>query len=143
MNVFKTIANKFFHRKVLLFLVEDNSVYSKSMEGFLRIRFPELEIKVFSSGEACLLELHRKPRIIIMDYLLNLHDHHAATGLSIIKKIKATNSKTDIILLSGQTDLEVFAEAVSTFGCTYIGKDEQAAKKVTRFVEGILYSVKS
>ncbi len=143
MNVFKTIYNKIFVRKLILFLVEDNSVYSKSVQGFLRNRFPELEVKAFSSGEACLLELSRKPRIIIMDYLLNLHDPNAATGLSIIKKIKATSSKTDIILLSGQTDLNAFAEAISTYGCTYIQKDEQAFKKVEHFIKGVLDRAKS
>ncbi len=143
MNVFKTIYNKIFVRKLILFLVEDNSVYSKSVQGFLRTRFPELEIKAFSSGEACLLELRRKPKIIIMDYLLSLHDQNAATGLSIIKKIKATSAQTDIILLSGQTDLKAFGEAISTYGCTYIRKDELAFKEVARCIKGILDSVKS
>lgn len=133
---------RLFTRKKIIFIVEDNSLYSKSLQGFLSTRFPELKIEAFSNGEACLLQLHRNPTIIIMDYQLNAGNSNAADGLSIIQKIKTTSSKTNIILLSAQTELDVFVKAISIYGCTYLRKDEQAFKKVEHFIKGILRSSK-
>ena len=126
MNLFLSFYNKICLRKKIIFIVEDNRVYSKSLQGFLTTRFPKTKIETFSNGEACLIELHKNPTIVIMDYLLNTDDSNAADGLSIIQKIKASSYKTNIILLSSQTELDVFVKAISVYGCTYLRKDEQA-----------------
>lgn len=143
MNVLMRYFNKTLLRKKTIFIVEDNVMYSKSLQGFLITRFPKLIIETFTSGEACLLELHKNPIIIIMDYFLNANNSDAADGLSIIQKIKTKSSNTNIILLSAQTDLDVFVKAISKYGCTYLRKDEQAFKKAEHFIKGILYSSKS
>ena len=142
MNIFINFYNKICLRKKIIFIVEDNRVYSKSLHGFLTTRFPNSKIETFSNGEACLIELHKNPTIVIMDYLLNTDDTTAADGLSIIQKIKASSDKTNIILLSAQTDLDVFVKAISIYGCTYLKKDEQAFKKVDHFVKEIFHSSK-
>ncbi len=143
MNVLMRFFNKILLRKKTIFIVEDNVMYSKSLQGFLTMRFPQFNIETFTNGEACLLELHRNPTIIIMDYFLNASNRDAADGLSIIQKIKTKSSNTNIILLSAQTDLDVFVKAISIYGCTYLRKDEQAFKKVEHFITRILYSSKS
>ncbi len=127
---FKNIASP----KKIIFIVEDNEVYAKSLKGFLSIRFPRVEIKIFSVGETCLMELHRNPIVIIMDHLLNTNLGDAATGLSIIKKIKSMKANTNIILLSAQTELNVFVKALAEYGCTYLRKDEQAFSKVEQYI---------
>ena len=139
MNLFLSFYNKICLRKKNIFVVEDNKIYSKSLHGFLTTRFPYAKIEIFSNGEACLIELHKNPTIVIMDYLLNADDTNAADGLSIIQKIKASSHKTNTILLSAQTDLDVFVKAISIYVCTYLRKDEQAFKKVDRFVKEIFH----
>lgn len=134
--------NKLFVRKKTIFIVEDNVIYSKSLQGFLTNRFPRMKIEIFSNGEACLIELHKNPIAIIMDYQLNTDNSTAADGLSIIRKIKISSSKTNIILLSAQTELDVFVKAISIYGCSYLRKDEQAFKKVEHFIKGIMHSSK-
>lgn len=143
MNAIISFFNKIFIRKKTIYIVEDNAIYSKSLQAFLITRFPNLNIETFTNGEACLLELYRNPFIIIMDYLLNTSNSDAADGLSIIHKIKTSNSETKIILLSSQTDLDVFVKAISNYGCTYLRKDEQAFKKVEHFIKEIFYSTKA
>ena len=136
-GVFTKLLNRISPRKKLIFIVEDNELYAKSLKGFLSTRFPSVEIKTFTLGEACLSELHLNPSIIIMDHLLNSNNAGAATGLSIIKKIKALSASTNIILLSAQTELDVFVKALSEYGCDYLRKDDHAFSKVEQFIKTI------
>ncbi|MEK6614743.1 MAG: response regulator [Bacteroidota bacterium] len=117
MNVFEKLFKKISAREKTIFIVEDNEVYAKSLQGFLRTRFPDIHrIKIFPFGEACLMELYQNPTVIIMDHLLNTKHSDAATGLSIIKKIKAVSDNNNIILLSAQTEFDVVAKAISKYG---------------------------
>src|ERR1035437_2415990 len=90
-----------------IFIVEDNAAYAKTLEEFLKEKFPNVsEVKVFPIGEATLLELYQNPTVIIIDHLLNSVQSDAATGLSIIKIIKDTNPSANIILLSAQKEFD-------------------------------------
>ena len=89
MNMFTNFFKKIATSEKTIFIVEDNDVYAKSLQGFLKTRFPHINnIKIFPFGEACLMELYQNPTVIIMDHLLNSKNADAATGLSITKKIK-------------------------------------------------------
>ena len=137
MNMFTKFFRKLSPREKTIFIVEDNEVYAKSLEGFLTTRFPGVKTKIFPVGEACLQELYQNPTVIIMDHLLNANYKDAATGLSIIKKIKAASSGTKIILLSAQTEFDVIAKAILKYRCTYLQKDEQAFNKVEQFIKEV------
>ena len=119
-----------------IFIVEDNEVYAKSLLGLLTAHFPTIKIKIFPFGEACLMELYQNPTVVIMDHLLNTQNSDAATGLSIIKKIKTASPDTNVILLSAQKEFDVVSKAISKYGCTYLQKNEQAFSKVEQLVKG-------
>ena len=122
----------------IIFIVEDNAVYANTLEQFLKAKFPDVtEIKIFPIGEASLMDLYQNPTVIIIDQLLNSVQSDAATGLSIIKKIKSANPVANIILLSGQTEFDVVSKTVTTYGCKYVQKDDQAFEKVERFIQDI------
>lgn len=136
MNVFEKLFKKITAFEKTIFIVEDNEVYAKSLQGFIRTRFPDIHrIKIFLVGEACLMELYQNPTVIIMDHLLNTDHRYAATGMSIIKKIKAVSDYHNIILLSAQIDLEVASKAISKYGCTYLPKNEQAFHKIENLIK--------
>lgn len=119
-----------------IFIVEDNAAYGKTLQEFLKSKFPDVsEIKVFPIGEASLLELYQNPTVIIIDHLLNSIQNDAATGLSIIKIIKDTNPSSNIILLSAQKEFDVVSETISKYGCKYVQKDGQAFNKVEQLVK--------
>lgn len=141
MNIPTNNTNKTDSREKTIFIVEDNAVYAKSLEAFLKTKFPGINtIKIFPTGEASLMELYQNPTVIIMDHLLNTNQSDAATGLSIIKKIKNASPDTNIILLSAQTEFEVISKTITKYGCTYLQKDERAFNKVEELVKGILKS---
>ncbi len=121
--------------KKILFIVDDNDLYAKTLKEFLEIRFPGAKTTLFPTGEACLTQLVQGPDVIIMDHLLNTKSANAATGLSVIKTIKARHTAAHIILLSAQKDLSVFVEALSDYGCDYLKKDEQAFGKLAELIK--------
>ena len=96
-----------------------------------------MKIQTFTVGETCLAQIHRNPKVVIMDQMLNRSSHDAANGLAIIAKIKQSSTDTNIILLSAQTELDVFVKALSLYGCTYMLKDQLAFGKVERVIKSI------
>jgi len=95
------------HNQISVFLVEDNTVYAKSLQGFLLTHFPDMKIKLFPVGETCLMKMHLNPNVVIMDYFLNSKYGEAQNGLEIIKRIKEQNSQTNIVVLSAQDNYTV------------------------------------
>ena len=138
------MINNFFKKKDtsndIIFIVEDNEAYAKSLRILIKTHFPDLkEVKTFRIGELCLMELNRNPRIVIMDYFLNSKYEKAQNGLEIIKHIKAKKPDTNIIVLSAQGDFNVVLEAIRQYDCIYIQKDEDSYKKVELNIREILY----
>lgn len=134
MNAFTDFFKKTILARKIIFIVEDNEIYAKSLQGYLTIRFPEIDIKLFPDGESCLKELGENPKVIIMDHLLNTKNSDAATGLSTIKKIRAINPDASLILLSSQKEFEVVSKAISKYGCTYVQKDDLAFQNVEQLI---------
>ncbi len=139
MNFFENLFKKTAPQQHTIFIVEDNEAYANLLKEFLMLRFPEiLTIKHFVTGEDCLKESFQIPTVIIMDHLLNKNQSNAATGLSIIKKMKAANSKLNIILLSAQTEIEVVSKTIAKYGGIYIPKNEEAFNKIEEQVKQFL-----
>ncbi|MGE0638228.1 MAG: response regulator [Bacteroidia bacterium] len=117
--------------KKSIYIVEDNQVYAKSLQTFIRSRFTgPLDIRLFSIGETCLLDMHNKPDVVIMDYYLNSKYEKADNGLNIINQIKTTRPDTNIIVLSAQENDAIISEAIKHCYCNYVQKDDGAFNKV-------------
>ena len=125
--------------QINVFIVEDNDVFAKSLQGFLITHFPNIKIRIFPVGETCLTKLHLNPNIIIMDYFLNSKYGEAQNGLEIIKCIKTQNPQTHIIVLSAQENYNVVLEAIKQYGCFYVQKDPEAFNKVEQLIKSISY----
>lgn len=118
------------HHPKMIFIVEDNGLYAKSLQYYLESRFHESEIRVFSEGELCIQKLHLKPDYIVMDYFLNSKVYTAPDGLMTIRRIRKKNRDARIILLSTQQNMEVTVEAVKNHHCNYVVKSENAFEKI-------------
>lgn len=139
MNLFKNIFTKSTPKEHTIFIVEDNEAYVKLLKKKLMLHFPEIHtIKTFTSGEACLKESFQIPTVIIIDHLLNKNQSGAATGLSIIKKMKIANPNLNIILLSAQTEIEVVSKTIAKYGAIYIPKNEEAFSKIEEQIKQFL-----
>ncbi|HLG03961.1 MAG TPA: response regulator [Bacteroidia bacterium] len=136
MNFIKKLFKSENPKTGIVYIIEDNAVYGKALESFIKSSFPETrEVKVFPVGETCLLELNRNPDFIITDYFLDTKYFDAATGLDIIKTVREHNDKMNIIVLSAQKEIDVVLEAVKTYHCSYIKKDEHAFDRVAEILK--------
>lgn len=134
----KMFKRKSFSNKIL-FIVEDNEVYGKSLKGFIKANLPEInEIKIFRTGEMCLMEMHRSPGIVIVDYFLNSKYKEADNGLEIIKQIKNQYPNTHIIVLSSQESPGVIIQAISQYDCVYVQKDKDSFQHVERILKDFI-----
>ncbi len=123
----------------IVFIVEDATMYAKTLAAFVKSTFPQIkEVTIFPVGETCLTELDKNPDAVIIDYFLDSRYEDAETGLEIIKKIRATYPKLNIIVLSSQKDLSVVREAMITYHCSYVKKDEKAFDYVGELLKEIV-----
>jgi ActR/RegA family two-component response regulator len=122
----------------IIFIVEDNAMYAKTLEASIKSNFPEVkQVKIFPVGETCLLDLHRNPDLIIIDYFLDSKYEDAETGLEIIKQIRAEKPMVQIIVLSSQSEIDVVVELVKKYNCSYFKKDDEAFDKVADIIQGM------
>ena len=139
MNRFLKFFKKIFPDKKIIFIVEDNEVYAKSLQAFIQTRFSNIkEIKIFNIGETCLAEMDHNPDIVIVDYFLNSKFEVAYNGLEVINRIKAMKPLTNIIVLSAQEKFDVILEAIKEYDCVYVQKDNDAFNSVGRFIKQII-----
>lgn len=136
MNFLKKLFKPKVHKTGIIFIVEDNPVYAKTLESSIRSKFQQIkEIKIFPVGETCLLELKRNPDLIIIDYFLDAKYYDAETGLQIIQKIRAEKPEMNIVVLSSQNEIDVVIEASKIHRCTYIKKDDKAFEKLEEVIK--------
>ncbi|MBK5279981.1 MAG: response regulator, partial [Bacteroidia bacterium] len=92
--------------KIMLFLVDDDAVFLKSLEiEFLQ--HGDFSIDTFSTGELCLENLSQNPDVIILDYHLDGIDTNAMNGVETLDRIKAFNPDIPVVMLSSQDKIEV------------------------------------
>jgi len=94
-------------RTITVFLVDDDALFLKTVEHSVATKHPFLSIKTFNTGEACLEQINQKPDIVILDYYLRSVDPNSLNGLEVLKRIKKTNPKTKVIMLSSQDSLDI------------------------------------
>lgn len=84
------------------------------------------EVKKYSSGAELLKNLHEKPDIIFLDY--NLGD---IKGLELLKQIKKFDPNIYVVIVSGQSDMDVTVELLKNGAFDYIVKDEAETVKIS------------
>jgi len=124
--------------KILLFLVDDDALFLKSMEiEFSRKTKSALE--TFASGELCLKNLSQNPDIVILDYYLNGIDKKAINGLETLDRIKAINPQIPVIMLSSQDKIAVAVNCMKHKAFDYIIKNESAFLRLQKAITTIFH----
>lgn len=105
-------------------LVDDDSFCLSIYEQEI-INLGFTQVKTYTSGAELLENMQDPPDIIFLDY--NLQD---MKGLDVLKKIKKNNRKTDVVIVSSQTDMHVTVELLKNGASDYIVKDEFDTLKI-------------
>ena len=125
-------------KKILLFLVDDDALFLKSME----IEFAETtgsSVKTFATGELCLENISQNPDVIILDYHLNSIDKDAINGLETLDRIKTMNPQLPVIMLSSQDKIEVAVNCMKHQAYDYIVKSETAFFRLQKAITTIFH----
>jgi two-component system OmpR family response regulator len=129
------------NQKIKLFLVDDDTVYLKSLEiEFLQ--HGDFEIETFVTGELCVENLFKNPDVIILDYLLDGIDKNAMNGLETLDKIRAFDATIPVVILSAQDKIEVAVNCMHHKAFDYIVKSETAFFRLQKVIETIIYTNK-
>jgi DNA-binding NtrC family response regulator len=116
----------------LIFIVEDNTVYNKLVVSYLRSqKFTRVES--YLTGEECLKNIHKRPDVIIQDYLLD-----GMNGIEVLKATKKLYPETEFIFLSGQDSVDVAINSMKYGAYDYIVKDQMALKKMVDKINKII-----
>ena len=115
-----------------IFLVDDDIKTLMLIKSYLEkkiTQFP-IDISIFAYGENCLDRMGECPDIVVLDYFLDGIREDAQDGLQILKQIKTISPDTDVIFMSGQSNVETAIETLRWGAYDYIAKNERALQRL-------------
>lgn len=126
-NFFFKLIDKIFgcipYRKLNLYVVDDVKYYAK----LVQVKLEEngfKNVKIFYNGEDVITSLKKEsPDCVILDHILS---DDGLNGNDVLNFINHNNSKTNVIILSGQEDVEVAASMMKNGAYDYIIKNDMA-----------------
>ncbi len=101
-----------------IFIVEDDPWYGEILEYHLSLN-PDFNVIRFTTGKECLINLHKNPDLITVDY--SLPDY---SGDKLFQKIKDFNNQIPVIVISGQEEISVAVNLLKMGVTDYLIKDD-------------------
>lgn len=126
-------------RTFKIFLVDDDVKTLIMLKSHLEKRIEhDITINIFAHGENCLDKMALNPDIIVLDYHLDAIRETAKPGIEILKAIKEVNSSTEVIMMSGQEDMDTALQTIRLGAYDYIIKNEKAMQRLELLVNKII-----
>ena len=108
-----------------VFIVEDGAIERSMLKDHLS-KYPNLKIKEYSTGVACINELivgtAEEPDLILMDYFLNTSFGASNDGLESLTKIKEIYPETNVIMLTSVDNKKIIELAGQKGALDYVVK---------------------
>jgi two-component system, OmpR family, response regulator len=119
-----------------VFLVDDEPIQNEMLKDYISERF-QYKLKTYDNGEDALKDMALDPEIVILDYHLNAHMSKAQNGVEILKKIKEVAPATQVVMLSGQDNMEVAIDSMKYGAYDYVIKGETAFSRMENVLNNI------
>ncbi|CAN5503481.1 hypothetical protein BH11BAC1_BH11BAC1_01220 [soil metagenome] len=120
-----------------IFIVEDNAVQRSMLTDHLS-KYPQLEVKEFSSGDSCLKELISgnvpEPQLVLMDYFLDTSFGTSKDGLETLTKLKEIYPETDVIMLTSVENEKIVDLARKKGALDYVVKSAGSFEKLDKII---------
>lgn len=115
-----------------VFVVEDDPMYLKILNHQLSMN-PNFDVHCFPNAVECIRNMSLSPSVITLD-----HQLPDMTGLEALKQIKNLSPNTEVIVLSGQEDIETAISFMQQGAYDYIPKNGDSLKKLWLLVHRAL-----
>lgn len=116
---------------IKIFIVEDDEWYSEFLIYHLTLN-PDYEVRKFRTAKEFLGALAENPQIVTLDY--SLPD---MTGSEVLKRVKDYNNDIQVLIISGQEDVNTAVELLKQGAYDYIVKNEDARNRILSVVNNI------
>ena len=129
-----------------IFIVDDNKLFSLALKADIEIAFQGKNIKVisFDSGEKCMERFRQNiPELVILDYHLNTTQPSASNGIKVLEWIKKENKATEVIMLTGDDNIDIAVKSFQHGASDYIVKTETKFKKINHSLSNIFKLMES
>jgi DNA-binding NarL/FixJ family response regulator len=129
-----------------IFLVDDNEMYLEGLRTIIAHKYQNkiLDIHCFTSGEECLKNMNKNPKLILMDYYLedyyqSLKQQNQLTGLEMINRIKNANTETEVIIMSKERNKNTI-QKIAQFKAvnSFLPKDEKMSKRLDEVIDALI-----
>lgn len=126
--------------RVNIFLVDDDEMFLKSSVHQLS-RQRNYNLSTFSTGEEALEGIKKGDAdIVVLDYYLDSEVQGAKSGIEILKEIKAHKPNLEVIMLSGQEDVDVALNSMEFGAFDYVVKNKNSMIRVENDIKRVLQS---
>jgi DNA-binding NarL/FixJ family response regulator len=122
------------NKERLVFLVEDDKFYLELLESYFSQK-TSFKTQRFLTGEDCINNLHQKPDLVVLDYLLDKHDPKAMDGKMVYHRIKDHSPSTKIVVVSAQQSADVVFGLVKDGVRNYLMKDKETFEELDQLLE--------
>jgi two-component system, NtrC family, response regulator AtoC len=111
-------------REFVVFICEDDEWYANFLSHHIS-RNPDFLVKKFFTAKDLLFSLHEKPDVITLDYSLPDSD-----GKDLIKLIKEESPNTEVVMISGQSDISIALNLMKNGVFDYLVKDNDIKDRI-------------
>ncbi len=124
-------------RKPTIYIVEDDDIFGNTV--FFALKAHGYRTSLFSNGEQLMEQLQHQPDLIILDYNLDTpKDKKAWNGGSILMFLKQHHPKVPVIILSGNSQVDLAVSLLKMGAVDYIQKDKYFFDRLLKTVANIL-----
>ncbi len=117
-----------------IFIVEDDEIYSRLIKQSLKDE--DYEIRTFETGQEFLDNLHEKPNIVTLDFMLPDY-----TGMDLLIKITKDYPEISTIVLSAQIDIKNVVDSYKNGAKNYIIKDINSILELKNDIKNLVTSI--
>ncbi len=132
--------------QINVFIVEDNELFRLTLKSEIESTFIKMPIKIhsFGTGEDCMKKFkEERPQVVVLDYNLNSKQADAANGIKVLDWIKKENPETNVIMLTGEDNLEIALKAFKHGASDYVVKTETKFRKINYSLFNIFRTIEA
>ena len=117
-----------------IFIVDDDIIYLEILKNEIS-ELQNIEIETFVSAEECLLRMHKRPDLIILDFYLDTLNPRNMTGHEALKELYIENPNQKILFISSSNNEFLLEEYRKYRSIDFILKTDYGSNHLQQMVQ--------